>query len=120
MEDQRKNRVMAATVEKAIILKETVSMHQAAVYLASGGVPLDVSIRVLTTSIRRGMVQATLDALPPLQDRDSPGAVPAPEPATAEPAEPAPEAAPAAAPAKPEAFTPSWREIVYSSGPTFR
>ncbi len=124
MEDQRKNRVMAATVEKAIILKETVSMHQAAVYLASGGVPLDVSIRVLTTSIRRGMVDALIDRSAAHQSAKAEAPAPAPAAPSAEPTatpdEPgAQDPAPANSP-KQQEFTPSWRDIVFSSGPTFR
>ena len=114
MEERRKNHAMAATVEKAILLKETVSVHQAAIYLASGGVPLDVTGRVLTTPYRRGMVRsgvsdeayANLPATPPQPARApaapvAQAAAPAPAPA------PAPVAAAAPVPAAPAAAAPA-------------
>ena len=143
MDDRRKNLAMAATVEKGIILKETVSMHQAALYLASGGVPLDVSVRVLTTPFRRGMeipnleqqqaMAAAPEGLPasfPNQSAANPAApaqpvqaqgVPARAPVPSQP-QVQPQVQPQAqpAPAPPPVRKPSWREIVYSSGPTFR
>jgi pyruvate/2-oxoglutarate dehydrogenase complex dihydrolipoamide acyltransferase (E2) component len=125
MEERRKNHAMAATVEKAILLKDTVSVHQAAIYLASGGVPLDVTGRVLTTPYRRGMVRSgvsdeaytRLPATPlPATPASAPAApaartaaptpaapaAPVPAPAAAAPVAPAsaaPDAAPAPAPA---------------------
>ncbi|MDQ1833093.1 hypothetical protein [Massilia scottii] len=109
MEERRKNHAMAATVEKAILLKDTVSVHQAAIYLASGGVPLDVTGRVLTTPYRRGMVRSgvsdeaytTLPATPAAPPVRAPAAAPAPmaAPAAAPAPTPAPAPAPAAAPA---------------------
>lgn len=110
MEERRKNHAMAATVEKAILLKDTVSVHQAAIYLASGGVPLDVTGRVLTTPYRRGMVRsgisdaayANLPATPVPQPAAAaqPASAPAPAARAAAPAVPvpAPAATPAAAP----------------------
>lgn len=96
MEERRKNHAMAATVEKAILLKDTVSVHQAAIYLASGGVPLDVTGRVLTTPYRRGMVRSGVSD----EAYTSLPATPAqPARAQAAPAAPAPATAPAAAPA---------------------
>ncbi|MDM5179613.1 hypothetical protein PO883_20700 [Massilia sp. DJPM01] len=100
MEERRKNHAMAATVEKAILLKDTVSVHQAAIYLASGGVPLDVTGRVLTTPYRRGMVRSGVSdeaytMLPP-----TPLAPPVRVPAAAPVAAPALAPTPAAAPAR--------------------
>ncbi|WP_187363425.1 hypothetical protein [Massilia frigida] len=94
-------------MEKAILLKDTVSVHQAAIYLASGGVPLDVTGRVLTTPYRRGMVRSgvsdeaytTLPQTPPAPPVRVPAAVPVAAPAPA--AAPAPLAAPAPAPVPP-------------------
>ncbi|MDQ1920082.1 hypothetical protein [Massilia pseudoviolaceinigra] len=107
MEERRKNHAMAATVEKAILLKDTVSVHQAAIYLASGGVPLDVTGRVLTTPYRRGMVRSgvsdeaytTLPATPAAAPVRAPAAAPTPVAAPAAAPAPAPVPAPAAAPA---------------------
>lgn len=109
MEERRKNHAMAATVEKAILLKDTVSVHQAAIYLASGGVPLDVTGRVLTTPYRRGMVRsgisdaayANLPATPVPQPAAAaqPASAPAPAARAAAPAVPVPVPAPAATPA---------------------
>ncbi|ATQ74020.1 hypothetical protein CR152_05420 [Massilia violaceinigra] len=92
---------MAATVEKAILLKDTVSVHQAAIYLASGGVPLDVTGRVLTTPYRRGMVRSGVSDEAYTTLPATPAAPPVRVPATA------PAAAPAAAPAPASAAAPA-------------
>lgn len=110
MEERRKNHAMAATVEKAILLKDTVSVHQAAIYLASGGVPLDVTGRVLTTPYRRGMVRSgisdeaytMLPATPVPQPHVPAAAAAAPAPVSAPVQAPVPVAEAAAAPALPQ------------------
>ena len=126
MEERRKNHAMAATVEKAILLKDTVSVHQAAIYLASGGVPLDVTGRVLTTPYRRGMVRsgvsdaayANLPAtpVPPAPPVRAPAVPVAPAPAAAPAASPAPAPAPAPVPAA--TVAPSPEPVVQVAAPS--
>ena len=55
MVQERKNRLLAYRVEKGLIVQKTVSTKAAAAYLASHGVPLHVSIRVLSTANKREM-----------------------------------------------------------------
>ncbi|WP_187362969.1 hypothetical protein [Massilia aquatica] len=121
MEERRKNHAMAATVEKAILLKDTVSVHQAAIYLASGGVPLDVTGRVLTTPYRRGMVRSGVSdaAYANLPATPVPPAPPAPPvPAPAAPVARAPAAAPAPAPAPAATAAPSPEPLVQVAAPS--
>ncbi|MBC7684805.1 MAG: hypothetical protein H7176_06205 [Bdellovibrionales bacterium] len=53
MVQERKNRLLAYRVEKGLMVQKTVSTKAAAAYLASHGVPLHVSMRVLSTANKR-------------------------------------------------------------------
>jgi hypothetical protein len=55
MVQERKNRLMAYRVERGLIVQKTVSTRAAAAYLANYGVPMHVSMRVLSTPNRRDM-----------------------------------------------------------------
>ena len=125
MNKQRKDKAMAATVERGIMLKDTVSMHQAAIFLASGGVPMEVAVRVLTTPYRR-MMQESDDATAPqptdaLAPQQVPAQVPAPDasPDATPMARHGPEPGARTAPERRQSAQPDWRDIIYSSGATF-
>lgn len=51
----RTDRLTAAKVEKGLYVQRTASTRDAAVYMASNGVPLHVALRVLTTRFKRDM-----------------------------------------------------------------
>lgn len=51
----RKDRMTAIRVEKGLLIQQSSSTREAAAYLASKGVPLQVAQRVLTTPHRRDM-----------------------------------------------------------------
>jgi 2-keto-4-pentenoate hydratase/2-oxohepta-3-ene-1,7-dioic acid hydratase in catechol pathway len=53
MVQERKNRLMAYRVEKGLMVQKQVSTKAAATYLATYGVPMDVSVRVLTSNNKR-------------------------------------------------------------------
>ncbi len=53
MVQERKNRLMAYRVEKGLMVQKQVSTRAAAAYLANYGVPMHVSVRVLTSSNKR-------------------------------------------------------------------
>ena len=53
MVQERKNRLMAYRVEKGLLVQQMVSTRAAAAYLANYGVPVHVSIRVLSTANKR-------------------------------------------------------------------
>ena len=53
MVQERKNRLMAYRVEKGLIVQKQVSTRAAAAYLATFGVPMHVSVRVLTSANKR-------------------------------------------------------------------
>jgi hypothetical protein len=53
MVQERKNRLMAYRVEKGLLVQKMVSTRAAAAYLANYGVPVHVSIRVLSTANKR-------------------------------------------------------------------
>ncbi|MES2315962.1 MAG: hypothetical protein V4631_00575 [Pseudomonadota bacterium] len=53
MVQERKNRLMAYRVEQGILVQKNVSTRAAAAYLANYGVPMHVSMRVLSTGKRR-------------------------------------------------------------------
>lgn len=53
MVQERKNRLLAYRVEKGLTVQKMVSTKAAAAYLASHGVPLHVSMRVLSTANKR-------------------------------------------------------------------
>jgi hypothetical protein len=53
MVQERKNRLMAYRVEKGLMVQKQVSTRAAAAYLATYGVPMHVSVRVLTSSKKR-------------------------------------------------------------------
>ena len=55
MVQERKNRLMAYRVEQALIVQKMGSTKAAAAYLANHGIPMHVSMRVLSTSNRRDM-----------------------------------------------------------------
>lgn len=55
MVQERKNRLLAYRVEKGLMVQKMVSTKAAAAYLANFGVPMHVSVRVLTTANRRDM-----------------------------------------------------------------
>ena len=57
MVQERKNRLMAYRVEKGLMLQKQVSTKAAATYLATYGVPMHVSVRVLTTTNKRASEQ---------------------------------------------------------------
>lgn len=57
MVQERKDRLMAYRVEKGLAVQRTVSTRAAAAYLATYGVPMHVSVRVLTTDNKRAMGQ---------------------------------------------------------------
>jgi hypothetical protein len=53
MVQERKNRLMAYRVEKGLMVQKQISTRAAAAYLANYGVPMHVSVRVLTSSNKR-------------------------------------------------------------------
>ena len=53
MVQERKNRLMAYRVEKGLLVQKQVSTRAAAAYLATYGVPMHVSVRVLTSANKR-------------------------------------------------------------------
>jgi hypothetical protein len=63
MVQERKNRLMAYRVEKGLMIQKTESTKAAARYLANYGVPMHVSVRVLTSANKRAFeehVEGTL------------------------------------------------------------
>jgi len=54
MVQERKDRLMAYRVEMGLKVQQTVSTKAAAAYMASFGVPMHVSIRVLSSDKKRG------------------------------------------------------------------
>lgn len=59
MVQERKDRLLAYRVEKGLMVQKMVSTKAAAAYLANFGVPMHVSVRVLTTANRRDMSSHT-------------------------------------------------------------
>ena len=57
MVQERKNRLMAYRVEKGLMVQKQISTRAAASYLANYGVPMHVSVRVLTSSNKRAFVE---------------------------------------------------------------
>lgn len=57
MVQERKDRLMAYRVEKGLAVQRDVSTKAAAAYLATYGVPMHVSVRVLTTENKRALGQ---------------------------------------------------------------
>jgi hypothetical protein len=55
MVQERKNRLMAYRVEQGLLVQKKVGTRAAADYLANYGVPMHVSIRVLSTPNKREM-----------------------------------------------------------------
>lgn len=55
MVQERKNRLMAYRVEQGLQIQKMVSTRAAAAYLANYGVPMHVSVRVLTSDKKRNM-----------------------------------------------------------------
>ena len=55
MVQERKNRLMAHRVEQGLYVQKQVSTRAAAAYLANYGVPMHVSVRVLSTGKKRDM-----------------------------------------------------------------
>lgn len=55
MVQERKNRLMAYRVEQGLFVQKQVSTRAAAAYLANYGVPMHVSMRVLSTANKRNM-----------------------------------------------------------------
>ena len=53
MVQERKNRLMAYRIEKGLLVQQEVSTRAAAAYLATYGVPMHVSVRVLTSPKKR-------------------------------------------------------------------
>jgi hypothetical protein len=53
MVQERKNRLMAYRVDKGLMIQQEVSTRAAAAYLANYGVPMHVSVRVLSTANKR-------------------------------------------------------------------
>ena len=53
MVQERKNRLMAYRVDKALMIQKQGSTKAAATYLATYGVPMHVSVRVLTSANKR-------------------------------------------------------------------
>lgn len=62
MVQERKNRLMAYRVEQGLMVQKHVSTRAAAAYLANYGVPMHVSMRVLSTANKRA--QSDIEALP--------------------------------------------------------
>ena len=62
MVQERKNRLMAYRVDKGLWVQKNFSTREAAAYLANYGVPLHVSMRVLSTTNKRE--EATYDGVP--------------------------------------------------------
>ena len=61
MVQERKNRLMAYRVDIGITVQRQVSTRAAASYLATYGVPMHVSVRVLTSPGKRRMTEATME-----------------------------------------------------------
>ena len=57
MVQERKNRLMAYRVEKGLMVQKQASTRAAAAYLATYGVPMHVSVRVLTSPKKRAYVE---------------------------------------------------------------
>ena len=57
MVQERKNRLMAYRVEMGLMVQQKVSTRAAAAYLATFGVPMHVSVRVLTSPNKRAFEQ---------------------------------------------------------------
>ena len=57
MVQERKNRLMAYRVEQGLYVQKRESTRAAAAYLANYGVPMHVSIRVLSTPNKRDMTE---------------------------------------------------------------
>ena len=55
MVQERKNRLMAYRVEQGLMVQKQLGTRAAAAYLANYGVPMHVSMRVLSTTNRRDM-----------------------------------------------------------------
>ena len=55
MVQERKDRLLAYRVEKGLFVQKTISTKAAAAYLANHGVPMHVSVRILTTDNKREM-----------------------------------------------------------------
>lgn len=55
MVQERKNRLMAYRVEQGLQIQKAVSTRAAAAYLANYGVPMHVSVRVLSSDKKRNM-----------------------------------------------------------------
>lgn len=58
MVQERKNRLMAYRVEQGLLVQKQVGTRAAAAFLANYGVPMHVSIRVLSTPHKRDMSDA--------------------------------------------------------------
>ena len=58
MRQVRKDRHTALKVEKGLLIQRCSTTQDAAQYLLARGVPMDVSVRVLTTTRRRDMNRA--------------------------------------------------------------
>ena len=63
MVQERKNRLMAYRVEQGLYVQKQESTRAAAAYLANYGVPMHVSMRVLSTPNKRDMVAADSQGL---------------------------------------------------------
>ena len=57
MVQERKSRLMAYRVDKALMIQKQGSTKAAAIYLATYGVPMHVSVRVLTSANKRAIEQ---------------------------------------------------------------
>lgn len=55
MVQERKNRLMAYRVEQGLVVQKLAGTRAAAAYLANYGVPMHVSMRVLSTNNKRDM-----------------------------------------------------------------
>lgn len=58
MVQERKNRLMAYRVEKGLMVQKQASTRAAADYLANFGVPMHVSVRVLSSPNKRRAYEA--------------------------------------------------------------
>ena len=61
MVQERKNRLMAYRVDKGLMVQKQISTRAAASYLATYGVPMHVSVRVLTSPKQRRAMQSHED-----------------------------------------------------------
>jgi hypothetical protein len=55
MVQERKNRLMAYRVEQGLFVQKQAGTRAAAAYLATYGVPMHVSVRILSTTNKRDM-----------------------------------------------------------------